>query len=210
MLLDILIFIPILFCVLFGLRDGIVRKVVAIVVLIGGLILGQLNMHDMGKFLIEHAGASQEKAARDGFLIIFLGLLIIQSFLYRIIAKNYKIGGIADRIGGVLLGFIEGVLFASTFLLIYATADFPDRTNKHDSQFYKPIVNIAPQILDLTSSIGPDTFNDLKEMGTSRAIEVGKKIRSASESGEGSPEAEKRKQQEKADKKRETDRKQNP
>ena len=59
MLLDILIFIPVLMCILFGLRDGIVRKLVAIVVLIAGLILGQLYMRDVGEFLADHAGASQ-------------------------------------------------------------------------------------------------------------------------------------------------------
>jgi len=99
-------------------------------------------------------------------LIIFLGLLIVQGFLYRIITGSYKIGGIADRIGGIILGFIEGVLFVSSLLFIFAMTDFPDRQNKHDSQFYKSVVNIAPQILDMTSTIGPDVVNKLKDVGS--------------------------------------------
>jgi uncharacterized membrane protein required for colicin V production len=166
MLVDILIFIPTLMCILFGVRDGIVRKIVAIVVLIAGLILAQLYMHDVGKYLAEHAGASEENASTYGFLCIFLGLFLVQGFLYRIIAKNYKIGGIADRIGGIVLGFLEGVLFVSSLLFIFAMSGFPDNQNKRDSQFYKSVVNIAPQILDLTSAVGPDVIDKLKDMGS--------------------------------------------
>ena len=71
MLLDILIFVPILMCILFGVRDGIVRKLVAIVVLIAGLILGQIYMRDVGNFVVGHGGISHEDAPIYGFLIIF-------------------------------------------------------------------------------------------------------------------------------------------
>jgi uncharacterized membrane protein required for colicin V production len=174
MLVDILIFVPILMCILFGVRDGIVRKLVAIIVLIAGLILGQIYMRDVGNFIVGRGGISHEDAPMDGFLIIFLGLLIIQAFLYRIITKSYKIGGIADRIGGIVLGFIEGVLFVSSLLFIFAMADFPDRQNKHDSEFYKSVVNIAPQILDMTSTIGPDVLNKVKEVGSPGSMDKAK------------------------------------
>jgi uncharacterized membrane protein required for colicin V production len=174
MLLDILIFIPILMCILFGLRDGIVRKIVAIVMLIAGLILGQLYMHDVGKYLVNHGGASQGNAPLYGFLSIFLGLLLVQGFFYRIVTKNYKIGGIADRIGGIVLGFIEGVLFVSSLLFIFAMVGFPDSSTKHDSQFYKSVVNIAPQILDMTSTVGPDVLDKLKDVGSPESLDKDK------------------------------------
>jgi uncharacterized membrane protein required for colicin V production len=174
MLLDILIFVPILICILFGLRDGIVRKLVAIVVLIAGLILGQIYMHDLGKYFVEQGGASQENAPIYGFLSIFLGLLLVQGLFYRIVAKNYKIGGFADRIGGLILGFIEGVLFVSSLLFIFALFGFPSNSTKRDSQFYKSVVNIAPKILDLTSTVGPEVFDKLKDMGSPDAIDNSK------------------------------------
>ena len=174
MLLDILIFVPILMCILFGLRDGIVRKLVANIVLIAGLILGQLYMHDVGSYLVEHGGSSQENAPIYGFLTIFLGSLLLQSLVYRIVAKNYKIGGFADRLGGIVLGFIEGVLFVSSLLFIFALTDFPDATNKHDSQFYKSVVNIAPQILDLTSASGPEMFDKIKDIGSPESLDKNK------------------------------------
>ena len=93
MLLDILIGVPILIFILLGLRDGVVRKFVAIIVLIAGLILGQNYMHAVGKFLIGQEGASSSDAPMYGFLIIFLGLFIVQALLYKIITRSYKIGG---------------------------------------------------------------------------------------------------------------------
>jgi uncharacterized membrane protein required for colicin V production len=171
MLLDILIFVPILMCILFGVRDGIVRKLVAIIVLITGLILGQIYMRDVGNFIVGRGGVSHEDAPIYGFLIIILGLFVIQGFLYRILTGNYKIGGIPDRIGGIVLGFIEGALFVSSMLFIFAMTDFPDRQNKHDSQFYKSVVNIAPQILDMTSTVGPEVLNKLKDVGSPSSVD---------------------------------------
>jgi uncharacterized membrane protein required for colicin V production len=115
----------------------------------------------------------------------------VQGLFYRIVAKNYKIGGFADRIGGIVLGFIEGVLFVSTLLFIFATSDFPDRNNKRDSQFYKSVVNIAPQILDMTSTVGPEVLNKLKDVGTPESIDKDKVKKNLPRSTEKSPESKK-------------------
>ncbi len=182
MLLDILIFVPVLICILYGVRDGIVRKAIAIVVIIGGLILAQVYMRDMGDFLAGRGGISHEYAPMYGFLFIFLGLLIIQALLYRYIAKKYKIGGIADRIGGTVLGFLEGILLVSSLLYIFTMYGFPDYQTKKYSMFHKSVVNIAPRILDLTSTIGPDALENLKEFGTPESTEKNKAKKEASPS----------------------------
>jgi uncharacterized membrane protein required for colicin V production len=171
MLLDILIFTPTLLFILLGVRDGTVRKLVAIVVLIAGLILAQMYMRDLGNIIVGRGGIDAEEAPTYGFLIIFFGLFILQALLYKIITKSYKIGGIPDRIGGTVLGFIEGAIFVSSLLFIFAMSGFPDRQTKRDSSFYKPIVNIAPQILDLTSTVGPEVLEKFKEIGTPGSLE---------------------------------------
>ena len=166
MLLDILIGIPMLVFIILGFRDGVVRKLVAIVVMIAGLFLGHLYMRDFGGFLVGRGGIEHDEAPMYAFLFIFLGLFIIQSILYKVLSGSYKIGGMADRIGGIVLGFFEGAIFISSMLFILAMSGFPDRETRRDTRFYKPIVNIAPQILDVSTSIGPDTFQKLKEAGT--------------------------------------------
>ena len=164
MTLDIMISIPVLLAMLSGLRDGIVRKAVALILMILTLIVGQLYMHDAGNFLIRYSIASPESAPRRGFYLIFFGVGIIQSILYRFITGNYKIGGFMDRIGGAVIGFVQGILFTSIILMTMSLTGFPDRSMIRDSEFYKPIVNIAPELLDATSSVQSEAADRIKKM----------------------------------------------
>jgi uncharacterized membrane protein required for colicin V production len=166
MLLDIFLGIPIIIFTLLGWRDGIIRKLVACIALFAGLILGQIFMHDVGEILVETANISSSNASMYGFLIIFVGIAILQGLLYKILAGSYKIGGLADRLGGVVVGFIEGALFLSTLLLIFAFAGIPSRETAQSSSLYKSIVNIAPQALDFTSTAGPETLDKIKNIGS--------------------------------------------
>jgi len=163
--LDILIFVPVLTCILLGLRDGSIRKLVAIVMMIAGLFLGQIYMHDVGNLIFKKG---QENASMYSFLIIFIGIVILQSLIYKFIVKSFKYGGFVDRTFGAILGFIEGVLFVSTLLLIFSQSGFPSRDFKRGASFYTPIVNIAPQILDIAST---DTVQKVKEIGTPAPID---------------------------------------
>ncbi len=166
MLLDLLLGTPIIIFTLLGLRDGIVRKSVAVVCLLAALILGQLYMHEAGQFLVENAGVNPSDGPMMGYFAIVLFIMLAQSLVYRLAAGGYKLGGFADRIGGSVLGFVEGVLLMSTLLLIFAMSGSPSRDTSRDSRFYRPIVNIAPQILDFSSTLGPETMSKLKELTT--------------------------------------------
>jgi uncharacterized membrane protein required for colicin V production len=158
MLLDILISVPLIIFMLLGVRDGVVRKLVAIAVIILGLFLGQTYMQSVGTFLSSRKIIDAQNAPMYGYLIIFLGLFIVQALLYRLLTKGYKIGGIADRIAGGVIGFLEGMLFISSMLVILSLSGFPDRETKRDTRFYKAVVNIAPQILDLSNTLSPENF----------------------------------------------------
>ncbi|MBI5463881.1 MAG: CvpA family protein [Ignavibacteriales bacterium] len=166
MLVDIPIGVYLIISTLLGLRDGLVRKAVGIVVLVLALILGQEWMHDAGKFLAEHAGFSKATAPMYGYLCIFLGALILQSLLYKLLAGGYKIGGIADRLIGAFLGAVHGAFFLSGLLFILAMGGPLSKDVTNDSRFYKPIVNLAPQVLDLTATAGPQALEKIKEVAT--------------------------------------------
>jgi len=170
MVFDVLMIGPMLVFTLLGLRDGIVRKLIAIVFLIVGLILGQLYMHDFGQLLSDNGWIQSDDSSMYGYLFIFLGVAILQGVVYKILAKGYKIGGFADRVGGLILGFIEGALFLSCLLFIFAQTGFPSHDIKRDARLYKPIVNIAPQILDLTSLIESESIEKLQEAGKAKTI----------------------------------------
>ncbi len=164
MLLDLILVCPLILYTLFGLRDGLVKKLVGIAAVVAGLFLGQGFMRDAGNFMVEYLSAAKSNAPAVGFLLIFLLTTLLTSVVYRIASRNYKIGGIADRILGSILGFIQGALIASSLLLISAMVGSPSHTTARDSRLYKPLVNLAPQILDLGSEMGPETVKHIESL----------------------------------------------
>ena len=164
MIFDIVLGAPLVLFTLLGLRDGLVRKLVSIVAIIVGLFLGQLFMHDASEFLIQTVGIPPREGPSVGFFAIFVLITLSAGLLYRLVSGNYKIGGVADKILGAVLGFVQGTLLASSLLLILAMQGAPSRSTAQNSGLYKPLVNIAPQILDLGSSIGPETQRHLEDL----------------------------------------------
>lgn len=163
MLLDLLIGGPLIIFTVLGTRDGIVRKLVATVAMLAGLILGHFFMHSVGEFLIASTAIDPSNGPLYGFLTIFLSVVVLQGILYKVLANGYKLKGVADRIGGTVVGFLEGLLFLSCILYVFALSGTPSRATSRDSKFYRPVVNIAPQILDFISVMEPDVMEKLKE-----------------------------------------------
>ncbi len=164
MLLDIFLVSPLILYTLLGVRDGLVRKLVSIGAIVLALFLAQAFMHDAGNLLVGNVGTSQSSAPTLGFLAIFCFVTLIVSVVYKVTSGNFKIGGIADKILGAILGFVQGALLASSLLLIMAFQGIPSRETVKDSRLYKPIVNIAPQILDLGAEIGPGAVKNIENL----------------------------------------------
>ncbi len=164
MILDLFLLSPLILYTLLGVRDGLVRKLVGIGAIILALFLAQAYMHDIGEFMSENMGISPSDAPSTGFVFIFFFVTLFVSIIYRVTSGNYKIGGVADKILGGVLGFVQGALLASSLLLMLAFQGIPSRTTLRDSRLYKPLVNIAPQILDLGGEIGPSAVKNIESL----------------------------------------------
>ncbi len=162
--LDLLLISPLILYTLLGLRDGLVRKLVSIGAIILALFLGQAYMHDAAEFMTENMGTSPNNAPTMGFLSIFMFVTLIVSIIYHVTSGNYKIGGIPDKTLGAVLGFVQGALIASSLLLIMAFEGMPSRETARDSRLYKPLVNIAPQILDLGAEYGTGAVKNIESL----------------------------------------------
>jgi len=161
--IDLLLETPVISTGARGGRDGFVRKGVGILTGVVAMIAAQLFMSDLAPALTD-GGVDPSVAPMDAFLIIFFAILTVESLLYRLLAHGYKIGGIADRSIGSFLGFVQGVLIVSVVVMMLATQDWPSRQGRRDSRLYRPIANVAPQILDATSGLIPDVNQRLEEL----------------------------------------------
>ena len=164
MLLDLFLLVPLILFTLMGLRDGLVRKLVGIGAVILGLFLAQAFMHDVADFMVSDLGSSPEGAPALAFSLIFFFITLLASIIYKVASDGYKIGGVADKILGATFGFAQGALFASAILFMMAFRGMPSRGTAHDSRLYKPLVNIAPQILDLGAEVGPGAMKNIQDL----------------------------------------------
>jgi uncharacterized membrane protein required for colicin V production len=167
MLIDLLILLPVIVFGALGFRDGSIRKLVAITVIIIAMFISQYAMHDFGQFLRENMRIQSQTAPMTAFFMIYFIMFFLQSVLYRFITDNYKIGKIVDRVIGVVLGTIEGLIVISTIIFVLTMSGPPSRKTIWDSRLYRPTAAIAPQIMDFFANVIPSTAQKSFESLTS-------------------------------------------
>ena len=164
MLIDLLILFPLIVFGALGFRDGSIRKLVAITVVIIGMFLSQYVMHDFSEFLRDNMHIQPATAPMTAFFMTFFMLFFLQSLLYRFITDNYKIGKIADRVIGVVLGTIEGLIIISVVIFVLTMKGPPSRKTIWDSRLYVPTAAIAPQIMDFFANLIPNATKSIEKL----------------------------------------------
>lgn len=162
MILDFVLVAPLILFGLLGFKDGIVRKAAGIGTAIAAMFVAHSFMQDVGQFFVEHLSSSPSSAPLLGFFAIFFSLVLLESLLYRV-AGAYRFGGLADRIIGTALGLLQGALIISIVLAMLATQGTPSRRAAQDSRFYTALANLAPQMMDFTTTIWPGALEKLEE-----------------------------------------------
>jgi len=153
-------FLPVLY---FGIKNGLVKQLVALAVIYFGIVLSLRFSTPASQWLIERGGISEFWAKAVSFILIFFAVALILSLFGRIIEKIIKITllGWLNKLLGVVMTFI---LFA---LLISVLVYFVDSANKllefipeekiAESRFY-------PALLDLSQQVFPH-FKELFTQG---------------------------------------------
>jgi uncharacterized membrane protein required for colicin V production len=166
MIIDLLILFPLIGYGALGYRDASVRKLVAIAVCIIAMFVAQLLMHDLAGLMVNLLHANPATAPEAAYFWIFVMLLLLQAVLYRFVGHNYKIGGIVDRVVGVVLGLGEGLLIISVVILILTMQGPPSRRTLWDSRLYHPVASIAPRVMDYFSNLVSSGQESLERMGS--------------------------------------------
>jgi uncharacterized membrane protein required for colicin V production len=167
MIIDLLVLLPLIVFGVLGFRDGSIRKIIAIIVVIIAMFVSQYAMHDFAEWLRENMHIMPQTAPMTAFFMIFFMMFFLQSVLYRFITDNYKIGKLVDRIIGVALGTIEGLIVISVIIFVLTMSGPPSRKTIWDSRLYHPTAAIAPQIMDFFANVIPSTASKTFEKLTS-------------------------------------------
>lgn len=149
-----------------GYRDGLFRKILAIVSFIIGLIAATKLMNPLGTIISSSFGFSLEISFTLAFFAVFIVIVILQNVVFKIIGNMSGGLQIVNKIGGVLIGLLQGSLAASLILVMLSLFGIPSESTTKKSPLYKPFLTISPRLFDLTSKVIPESksfYDELKK-----------------------------------------------
>jgi membrane protein required for colicin V production len=124
--LDIIFIVIILVSTGFAVRKGLMREIISLVALIGGLLLAAYFYHSAASPFVD---LTKTEAVADliGFLIIFLSTLAIGAVAAWLVNRFIKMASLEwiDRLMGGVFGFLRGWAICSVIAL--ALIAFPVR-----------------------------------------------------------------------------------
>ncbi|HTR80129.1 MAG TPA: CvpA family protein [Bacteroidota bacterium] len=154
-----------------GWRKGFLKKIIALVCLGLALILATKYAAPLGEEFLIPLGVDAGFSTILAYILIVCGIMLIQAIIYRIAIKKIA-DGLWNKIGGGVIGLIEGAIILSMlvlFLSIYF--HFPSQETRATSALYLPVKNFAPRIFDSINTFFPESEDFYEEM-----VAVGKKL----------------------------------
>ena len=108
----------------FAVTKGLVREIISLVALIGGFVLAAFYYRSVGLYFSDFT-RTEAIAKLIGFMIIFLGCLILGAILAFLVNRFIKMASLqwVDRLLGGVYGLIRGWAVAS--IIVLALIAFP-------------------------------------------------------------------------------------
>lgn len=149
-------FLPVLY---FGIKNGLVKQLVALAVLYFGITLSLRFSAPVGEWVVEHTGISEFWGKAISFILIFFAVALVLSLFGRILEKIIQISllGWLNKLLGIVMTFCIFALLLSVIVYLVDSAnnilEFIPKEKLEESRFY-------PALLDLSQQLFP-RFKDL-------------------------------------------------
>ena len=151
--LDIILGIFLVIGLIQGLRKGFFIELASLVGLILGVVGAIYFSQIVAGFLISFTSWEEQTLNLVSFAVTFIVIVIIVSFIARILTKAADIIalGVLNKLMGSLFGLIKTAFFLSVLLLFINSIEkemsFMDQEKKEASILYKPVASLAPMVL---------------------------------------------------------------
>lgn len=164
-LTDILILVGLLVFVVLGFRDGFFKRLFSVLGLIAGLICATKFLSPASDFIQNSLSFSKDISTILAFAGIFIVVIILQNLFYRWFGKSGDDTlPFWSRIAGALIGTAQGAVAISVVLILLSVLGIPDKEDIETSEFYSPIVKLAPKVFDVATSWMPESKNFTDEL----------------------------------------------
>ena len=196
---DVAIAVIIIAFIIMGFRKGLIAEVLGLLGIVIAFFLAIRFGGFAAGFIPERFKLPEILNYVAGFILVFGGVVIF----FRMLTKALKsvihptaLKGL-DKIGGLMIGFAEGLLIASVIVFLFSLTPLADAAEEDidESLFYYPTSKIAPMIFDTVYNIVPvdKKLNEIKDqvveqLEDTKASEIieeaGEQIDSAKEKAE--------------------------
>jgi len=162
--LDIIISVIVLIPALFGLKNGFLRNIFSLTGIITGLILAT-RYNDKLLSMLGFIQIDKKILSLISFILIIIIVTMIFKFISDKISGFNFVTKTIDKILGLCLGIMKGVLLASIFLLISTnTFNVFSKPEIDKSIFYNKVVNVAPEVYNYFQVIFPNLKDFYEEL----------------------------------------------
>ena len=162
------IFAAVLFIFLIlGYRGGVIKVGATNLSIILGLVLATRSMGRLGAFLTTFLSIHEIVGVVMAFVGIFISIIIAQIILFAFLERQGRPSHPLDKLGGALLGGVEGMIYLSLMLVILNLYDVPSHSTRSHSFSYKPLREFAPKIFDTANSLLPSPTSFHNELASS-------------------------------------------
>jgi membrane protein required for colicin V production len=178
---DITILTIILIFIVVGLRKGLLAEVVGLIGIAAALVVAVRFGPEAGRLFVRRFHLPELLALFGGFALVFGGVWMFFHMLKSALEKVLSPVAIKwlDKIGGLLLGAVEGVVVASILIFLFSLTPLAPAVEEdiERSALYHPTERVAPALFDAARRMVPleKTFAQLKGTMVERIEQSGAK-----------------------------------
>ena len=143
--LDLIIAVPLLYGLVKGFSNGLVKEVTALAALVAGVYVAINFSEYLEPKVVELLGGYEEFVSIIAFAVLFfVSILCIKTlgFVIDKFTKALALGIVSRFLGGVF-GLFKVVVIFSFLLFVITDYNLVDKQTKEDSVFFTPLTDIA-------------------------------------------------------------------
>ena len=158
-IIDIIIvccFLPSLY---FVLKNGLVKQVISLVVIILGIKLSIQFSEVVSQWILERVEIQPTWASIISFVVIFLAVALVFGLLGNLIEIILKVTllGWLNKLLGIVFSFVEVAVILSILLYLFNSInnllDLVSEDIIAESKFYQPLLNLADKLFPTLKSL---------------------------------------------------------
>ena len=166
--LDIIILVPLAYFAFKGFTKGFIITLAMLAGILIGFYAAIHFSEIIAELLKDQFAMSSANIRPISYLLTFVIVLILVYLLGQFLTGVVKTTGLGflNRIGGVILGLIKGLLILSAFVVLFGRIDPKSHLIplnwKQESVFYQPLSKVAPQIFPVMKKYSDQAMDLLK------------------------------------------------